>query len=789
MSTFNSGLFETLKQVVQTGEYSFQRPSQLEEYQRFIAQYPLERLTELSLDDYCLGLGSRKENFCWWLEVGLRKSLGRYFPGNATAHVLYKNRKGELAIVKSLEDLSAEEALAYTLRIQATIAGANREEDLRWVDDDEEIYRRAGVEPRRTVADGRKLRLLMAYNPDFCIPISSTDHLGHFLHVLGTPESEIPKKKQPIARMLLLREYYLEAQRRIDSRLTPYGFMMALYNDELGIQPENASIDEKKSSVDTGLVGIREGEGSGVEKGEALREFHPLNQILYGPPGTGKTYATVEMAVRIADPERSREILNGPENARRPLFKERFDEMVADRQVMMVTFHQSFAYEDFLEGIRANTSEEGGLQYEVEDGVFKQICEAASSQVTSKVKSKITLEGRRFWKMSLGNTQSGDDSIYQECIENGYLLLGYGGSVDFRGCQSRQDIADSMGDGVLPEAYSVTAVHTFQQKMKKGDLVVVSDGNRKFRAIAEIKGDYEFLGDDDRGDYQQMRPVEWLQQYAPSRPVEQLFEKNLSQRTLYELRSGTINRDKLKRLLAPPVATQSVRKPHVLIIDEINRGNISRIFGESITLLEESKRKGRADAQQVVLPYSKTSFSVPDNLYVIGTMNTADKSLAQLDIALRRRFSFVEKPPEPGLLSGTEVYGVDLGEMLQVMNERIEALLDSEHRLGHSYFLPLTVEMTSEEREERLREIFSQNVVPLLQEYFFEDWSRVGWVLNDHRKAVENRFVRSGGRRSLEALFGRELLAEEQLHERRFSLNPSAFTNPLAYLGIVEVAS
>ncbi|NRB70225.1 MAG: AAA family ATPase, partial [Vibrio sp.] len=154
----------------------------------------------------------------------------------------------------------------------------------------------------------------------------------------------------------------------------------------------------------------------------------------------------------------------------------------------------------------------------------------------------------------------------------------------------------------------------------------------------------------------------------------------------------------------------------MLIIDEINRGNISRIFGELITLIEPSKRSGAAEALEVTLPLTGDRFSVPDNLYIIGTMNTADRSLAGLDLALRRRFAFIEMPPLPEELNGVSVDGIDVEKMRDVINRRITALLDKDHCIGHAYFIHLKdksgVALTD------LAEAFKQKIIPLLQEYF-----------------------------------------------------------------------
>ena len=161
-------------------------------------------------------------------------------------------------------------------------------------------------------------------------------------------------------------------------------------------------------------------------------------------------------------------------------------------------------------------------------------------------------------------------------------------------------------------------------------------------------------------------------------------------------------------------------KPHVLIIDEINRGNVSAIFGELITLLEEDKRKGNPEHTEVKLPYSGNNFSVPNNVYIIGTMNTADRSVEALDTALRRRFSFVEMQPKPDILS--KVGEVDLSKLLETINQRIEMLIDKDHQIGHSYFIGI-------QDLEDLRRTFKDKIIPLLEEYFYGDFGKIGLVL------------------------------------------------------------
>ena len=611
----------------------------------------------------------------------------------------------------------------------------------------------------------------------------------------------------------------------------------------------------------------------------------PLNQILFGPPGTGKTFETIDAALKILTPEAL-----GLDRGKR---KALFDEFVEKGQIRVTTFHQSFSYEDFVEGLRAETGEDGQLRYEVVDGVFKSLCDVAAAKVTQQAQAPIDINGRRIWKMSLGNTLGDDAYIYDECISNGYALLGYGDQVDFTGCGSRDAIHQRFveaGYTLAPDGYNITAVATFLLKVKPGDLVVVSDGNHKFRAIGEFTSDYQAIKRADADEaYGQCRQVNWLRVYSPSLPSELLMNKTFSQATIYQLREGSIDPVKLKDLLGAEVSSSGLsvkatpfkpgdrfgsgyevisssadvvelRKPNgnnlpmgmsvvntladyvraqritladirekrvfervvdtklepflvngynillaalveplvnraisreasplshelsnarVLIIDEINRGNISRIFGELITLIEPSKRAGAAEALSIVLPYSKHAFSVPSNVYLIGTMNTTDRSLAGLDIALRRRFTFQEMPPRPELLDHVNVEGINVGQLLRIMNQRIEVLLDRDHCLGHAYFMPLI----DDRRFELLASIFRHQVLPLLQEYFFDDWLHIQRVLNDHRKAPQYCFL-SQANQIAESLFGAEV--NLTAHNLPWSINSEAFERSEAYLGVID---
>ena len=291
-------------------------------------------------------------------------------------------------------------------------------------------------------------------------------------------------------------------------------------------------------------------------------ERHPLNQILYGPPGTGKTYNAVIRAMAIVLDVDVDQI---SEEDRDQFRAYQFDPAEGDGQVAMVTFHQSFSYEEFVEGIRPRLDAGSEIGYELRDGIFKRIANAAK---------------------------------------------------------------------------------------------------------------------DDRD------------------------------------------------------------QEYVLIIDEINRGNIPKIFGELITLIEESRRLGGSDETRVVLPYSNDEFGVPNNLYLIGTMNTADRSIVLVDTALRRRFDFVEMMPEPEHERiSADVEGVQVREMLKAMNERISLLLDRERQIGHTYLFKVADLKT-------LSHKFQNAILPLLQEYFYDDWSKIREVLGGAGFVVKQEQTYTAGLRN-----------------------------------------
>ena len=291
-------------------------------------------------------------------------------------------------------------------------------------------------------------------------------------------------------------------------------------------------------SVDAGTQDGETTEGS-------VSSSEPLNTILFGPPGTGKTWRTVSRSVEICDG-------SAPDGEE---LRARYEELVAAGRIEFVTFHQSFGYEEFVEGIRP-VVEDGEVGYRIQDGILKRLAEAA------------------------------------------------------------------------------------------------------------------------RG-------------------------------------------------------TRQPAAPFVLVIDEINRANISKVMGELITLLEEDKRQDAENEVEVTLPYSGERFTLPGNLHILGTMNTADRSIALLDTALRRRFEFEEMAPDSSLLEeAAERTGVDLPRVLTAINERLEYLVDRDHLLGHAWL------MRARDRSE-LDTIMRRKVIPLIAEYFYDDWNKVRGVLGGTDDFVE----------------------------------------------------
>jgi len=407
------------------------------------------------------------------------------------------------------------------------------------------------------------------------------------------------------------------------------------------------------------------------------RGKQPLNQILYGPPGTGKTWNTVARAVAIIE-DRS---VDDVESEDRKEVKRRFDAYREAGQVEMTTFHQNYAYEDFIEGIRPSLGqgEGAGLGFELNPGALRRIADAAE-------RNRQAYESR-------------DD----EFVDVRDLLQAFGEHVETT-AERVWLRADETGAGIYIDRVGRDA---------DGEVVRFELGGRVSQKLHRrvVLRDYRSFCEDKIKSYKGIKPVRSARGAVMGQAA--YFFMLLQAMKRFQDRHG----ESAKRKAVE-------RKDFVLILDEINRGNIARIFGELITLVEESRRLGRGDETKVTLPYSGEEFGVPENLYLIGTMNTADRSIALLDTALRRRFEFVEMMPDSSLLD-REVAEVHLGSLLDAMNERIRFLRDREHQIGHTYFLEVR-------GLDGLRAVFQKQILPLLQEYFYDDWAKIAAVLGNN---------------------------------------------------------
>lgn len=450
---------------------------------------------------------------------------------------------------------------------------------------------------------------------------------------------------------------------------------------------------------------------------KSLKFEQPKNQILYGPPGTGKTYNTVIKAMSIIDDIEYKNITDKKYSE----LKIRFDKLKQQDQIEFVTFHQSYSYEEFVEGIKPDI-ESGELKYKLEDGIFKNICEKASTLIIEDANNNTGLNSNpKIWKVSLMKT--GENGIRKDCMKNNRIRIGfdkYGEDI------SDETVFDDGGSRVLS---------AFINKMEIGDIVLSCYSEKTIDAIGVITSEYKW--DDNLPKYKRYRDVKWLVKGLNYNILEINSGAKFTLGTVYQLNNISI-KDVLD-IVNQNNGKQSYKtndQPHILIIDEINRGNVSKIFGELITLIEEDKRIGKDHQMTVTLPYSKKTFGVPNNLYIIGTMNTADRSIALLDTALRRRFDFEEIMPKPELLNGKNIEGIDLEQLLTKINDRIKKEYDRDHQIGHSYLMRV-------ENKEQLERAYKNRILPLLNEYFYNDIDSVAKILNckpDEISSKENWF-------------------------------------------------
>lgn len=475
-------------------------------------------------------------------------------------------------------------------------------------------------------------------------------------------------------------------------------------------------LEKDRKGKQTDKPGADEAETDGIEADQEAQQMTDIdkNTILYGPPGTGKTYSTVLYAV--AAIEKKPLAMVKKENYDDVL--KRFNDYKEQGRIVSTTFHQSYGYEEFVEGIKPVMESDGedaeDIQYEISSGVFKQFCELASRPVAKSGSDYGINVSPGIWKVSLGGTYN--NPTRKECMENGHIRIGW------------DSYGPEIGDDTEYTKGGKNVLKAFIFGIKKGDIVLSCYTNTTIDAIGVVTGDYEWH--DEYSEYKRLRKVNWLVKGIQEDITAINNGKVMTLSSVYWMSVSVSDVMKIVAKYRKEDLSESSNDNYVFIIDEINRGNISKIFGELITLIEPTKRLGQKEAMTVKLPYSQHSFGVPDNVYLLGTMNTADRSIATIDTALRRRFQFVEMQPEPDVLDGISVEDVSIRDLLIRMNKRITILYDREHTIGHAYFLPLKQSPTIE----TLSMIFSRNILPLLQEYFYEDYEKIRLVLGDNNK-------------------------------------------------------
>jgi len=465
---------------------------------------------------------------------------------------------------------------------------------------------------------------------------------------------------------------------------------------------ENSNIGEKKMSAS-----------------ETNKDKIALNTILYGPPGTGKTFNTMAYAVAICEDKDVEEIKKEMKENYDSV-KQRYDALKDEGRIEFVTFHQSYGYEDFIEGIKPILGDDDnpGLNYELHPGIFKNFCESAEKSFTNSL----------------------PDSEKDDAFDKSWNLL-------------LKKLSESEDEKISIEPKNKKSFSVGFNETRTG----LYAGARRYFNKKQLRNIYNGQLGVPSGalDSYRRRIVEYMIKYCslPEKAKKKEVDNNANQN-------------------------------YVFIIDEINRGNISKIFGELITLIEPSKRLGEKERMKVTLPCSGDEFGVPNNVYILGTMNTADRSIAMMDTALRRRFNFVEMMPDTSKsspLNGKEIEYkgviINICEMLKTINERIKYLYDREHTIGHAFFVNVKT-------FDDLKLVFKNKVIPLLQEYFYDDYEKIRLVLGDNGKDEVRQFI-------TKVLPQKDLFKkgedDEDLNTEKYiyQINQDAFDNPESYKGII----
>ena len=594
---------------------------------------------------------------------------------------------------------------------------------------------------KKKIANGKAgcyLSSIHGLPPYSSIGVSDTNSFLRFWEY----EDVVTRKKKIQARKLFLEENAVNIKKILGNSniyCTSYnhapirGYDVEEYNDKwngfcvfLGERESKETLKADLQKMSEVLKLFMENENMSIGKKKIVsnnkksKENAPLanyekNTILYGPPGTGKTFNTMAYAVAICEGASVEDIKNEMRESYYSV-KKRYDALKDEGRIEFVTFHQSYGYEDFIEGIKPILGDDDnpGLNYELHPGIFKNFCESAEKSFTNSL----------------------PDSDKDDAFDKSWNLL-------------LKKLSESEDEKISIELKNKKSFSVGFNETRTG---LYAGGRRYFnkKQLRNIYNGQHGVPSGARDSYRR-RIVEYMIKYC-----------------------GLVKNTKKKEV------NNNANQNYVFIIDEINRGNISKIFGELITLIEPSKRLGEKESMKVTLLCSGDEFGVPNNVYILGTMNTADRSIAMMDTALRRRFNFVEMmsdTSESSPLNGKKIEGIDICKMLMTINKRIEYLYDREHTIGHAFFIGVN-------DFAGLSSVFRNKVIPLLQEYFYDDYEKIRLVLRDNGKSEEHQFVTK--KKPEPNLFG-GLVFEDGSDDEKYiyEVNEKAFNLQKSYEGII----
>lgn len=723
-------------------------------FKEFQERWSLEKVKKMELKDYTGIGGTNRDDFAYWIESKLDK-LGSIWGGSGFKFGIYKRNVNDVkengqgfiyekdyawsAKYGNTKEEAFDKIKSYIIKI-IELSQRNKLDEIDKID--------LGHSYKWKIAfhyqDIKDMKIVCIFSKNVLQKIAKGENLGDNLSTAQIYEKLLGDKTYTLQTMIQEKSMPLWQQ----------------YGENSQAIKENQIQNNSNTQVQNTI---------------------PLNQILYGPPGTGKTYKTINKALEILTEFKQIDSIPEARKEQNELFREFKDK----GQIAFITFHQSFSYEEFVEGIKPNTDNPQNMTYEVQNGIFKEICQRALTNYQKHKESSNESE----------NEQVNTQELFQTYAFSLKQVLDEGKELDF---------------------YKKMKIYSINLK-ENGEIKSISIGtsveSNSMQSLTKeiILRDYPKFKSGDIKSYKDIKPTHESQSQWHGNAIYyfELYKK------LQEFEKTEYKKQDSKPVEKVPL------KPYILIIDEINRGNISKILGELITLIEPSKRIGNDEELRVTLPYSQETFGVPSNLYIIGTMNTADRSIALLDTALRRRFEFSEMMPDCEVLNGiflvkqiisedrlkgkwkenltpeeyryNNVKDIGYGEtseflvkLLKAINHRIEFLLDREHTIGHAFFFEKAEPFCNEGgcwyelSINDLKAIFVKKIIPLLQEYFYEDYAKIDAVLNG------NGMIESKSMQDLNISLSDEFVDSEKKIYKIVPLDNEIWSNPQTYIKIYE---